>query len=219
MSKTITVKGTGNVSVRPDYVVISMELESKHEIYDKAMGLAADNIALLTDALVNAGFEKEAIKTTNFNVNSDYDGYRDKDGNYKTVFEGYKVSHRLKIEFEFDSSRLSKALSAIGSCLARPELHIAFTVKDTTPIEEEMLRTAAANARRKAEILCDASGKKLGELLMIDYNWGRINIYSDTCYSLGDACMEDCSMMERSIDIEPDDISASDTATFVWEIV
>lgn len=44
MARTITVKGIGKVSAKPDYVVLSMTLESKHKDYDKAMNMAADHI-------------------------------------------------------------------------------------------------------------------------------------------------------------------------------
>ena len=43
MARTITVKGIGKVSAKPDYVVFSMTLESKHKDYDKAMDMAADH--------------------------------------------------------------------------------------------------------------------------------------------------------------------------------
>ena len=41
MARTITVKGIGKASAKPDYVVFSMTLESKHKDYDKAMDMAA----------------------------------------------------------------------------------------------------------------------------------------------------------------------------------
>lgn len=218
MNKTITVKGIGNASARPDYVVISMALESTDKEYSKAMEHAAENITLLTETLVATGFEKEALKTTNFNVRTDYDSIRKKDGSYESVFRGYVVSHNLKIEFDFKADQLSKALSAIGSCTAHPQMSIAFTVKDPTAINEEMLRAATMNARRKAKILCEVSGKKLGDLLSIDYNWGELNIFSNTRYDMAEECMAAPMMMAKSIDFEPDDIDVSDTATFVWEI-
>ena len=33
MARTITVKGTGKASAKPDYVVLSMTLESTHKDY------------------------------------------------------------------------------------------------------------------------------------------------------------------------------------------
>ena len=73
------------------------------------------------------------------------------------------------------------------------------------------------NAKRKAEILCEASGVKLGDLIAIDYNWGELDIYSHTRYD----CCEDAlypMAASKAIDIDPDDIDVSDTATFVWEL-
>lgn len=57
MSKTITVKGIGNISVAPDLVILSMTLFSKDKDYGKAIDKAATNIEILNDALENVGFE------------------------------------------------------------------------------------------------------------------------------------------------------------------
>ena len=80
------------------------------------------------------------------------------------------------------------------------------------------MRSATKNAREKAEILCNASGRKLGDLLSIDYNWGELNVYSDTGYGVERACLMKASPSLQNIDIEPDDIDTRDSATFVWEI-
>ena len=215
MNRTITVKGIGKVSAKPDYVVLSMTLESKHKNYDKAMDMAAEHIQHLNDTLYSIGFEKGSVKTTNFNVRTDYDRVKDHYGNYESVFSGYEVTHNLKLAFDFDMNRLSNALAAIAGCLSHPQLSVAFTIKDATAINEEMLRTATANAKRKAEILCEASGVTMGDLIAIDYNWGELDIYSHTRY---DCCEDSMPLMAKSIDIDPEDIDVSDTATFVWEI-
>ncbi len=219
MSKAITVKGVGKVSASPDFVVLSMVLESQDLIYEKAMDDAAQNIEQLNTALEMVGFEKKSVKTTNFNVRTDYEYKRTRNGDNERVFNGYVVKHNLKVEFDFDSKRLAKTLSVVGSCLAHPQLTISFTVKDPTAIKEEMLRLAVENAKRKAEILCDAAGKQLGDLLSIDYNWGELNIYSDTRYDMEDSCLAaPMTAKFAEIDIEPDDIDVSDSVTFVWEI-
>lgn len=219
MPRTITVKGIGKVSAKPDYVVLSMSLQSKDMDYDRAMVLASQHIQHLTETICAIGFEKSDLKTTRFNVGTDYNNIKDRNGNYHKEFAGYVISHNLKLEFDFNMEKLSQALAAIAGCLSHPELSIAFTVKDTTAINEEMLRSATANAKRKAEILCKASGVELGQLLTIDYNWGELDIFSHTQYGLSDDCLyEAAPSMARSIDIEPDDIDVSDTATFVWEI-
>ena len=140
MARTITVKGIGKASAKPDYVVFSMTLESKHKDYDKAMDMAADHIQQLNETLCGIGFEKDSVKTTNFSVRTDYDRVKDRNGNYQSVFRGYEVTHNLKLAFDFDMGRLSQALSTIAGCLSHPQLSVAFTVKDATAINEEMLR-------------------------------------------------------------------------------
>lgn len=216
MPKTITVKGIGKATEQPDAVVLSMTIESSDSDYDRAMDKAAQGIEQLTAAVMNAGFEKKSLVTSSFNVRADYDNFRD--GNaYKSVFRGYAVTHGFKLTFDLDMQALSRVLTAISESPVNPQLSIYFTVKDTAAVSEEMLRSAAEDARRKAEILCNASGVRLGELISIDYSWGELNVRSDTrcdCFAEGAALK-----MPRAIDIEPQAIETSETAAFVWEIL
>ena len=214
--RTITVKGIGAVSVKPDLIVLRLSMETAEYEYDAAMKAAAEKIDFLNKALEAAGFEKKSAKTADFRVRADYDRLNDGKGNYTSVFMGYKCRHELKIEFDFDTKRLAKALSEISKCIAKPEISIDFTVKDSSAVGGELLKAAAKNAREKAEILCAASGAKLGELLSIDYNRVELHLYSATDYDVEDKCM----MLGAAddMDIEPEEIKARDTATFAWEI-
>ncbi|MDO5142152.1 MAG: SIMPL domain-containing protein [Eubacteriales bacterium] len=216
MNKTITVKGIGRATAKPDQVVLSMVLEAQHQAYDRAMALAAQRIQQLEQTLAAIGFAKDAVKTTDLQVRTQYDRVQAHDGLYQNVFRGYRVTQALKLAFDFDAERLSQALAAIGGCLSHPQLSVAFTVKDSTAIDEALLRSAAVNAKRKAEILCQAAGVTLGELRTIDYDWGELDIYSRTRFD----CAEDVLPLaaSRSIDITPEDIDAHDTVTFVWAI-
>ena len=216
--KTIAVKGVGNVSVKPDYVVLSMSLETRNHDYETAMREAADRIEHINKSLSTIGFEKESVKTTDFNVRTDYESKKDRVGNYYRVFNGYVVNHRLKVSFDFDTKVLSWALGTIASCISEPELSISFTVKEPSAVNEALLKSATINAKKKAEILCEASGAKLGELVNIDYNWGELNIYSRTSYDMEMDCLKAKAATPYSLDIEPDDIDATDTVTFVWQI-
>lgn len=214
--RTITVKGIGAVSVKPDLIVLRLSMVTEEYEYDAAMNAAAEKIDFLNKALEAAGFEKKSAKTADFRVRADYDSLNDGKGNYTSVFMGYKCRHELKIEFDFDTKRLAKALSEISKCIAKPEISIDFTVKDSSAVSGELLKAAAKNAREKAEILCAASGAKLGELLSIDYNWGELHLYSATDYDVEGKCM--MSGAADDMDIEPEEIKARDTATFEWEI-
>lgn len=217
--RTITVKGTGTVSAKPDLIEISFRLEAADNDYDKAMKLASCQLNAVSKAVEQIGFEKGSLRTTDFNVSARRRNVRDRDGNFTSVFDGYACVHSMKLAFDFDSALLSRTLSVISATIADPNLSVRFTVKDPNAISEELLKSAAANAREKAEILCSASGVKLGELMTIDYNWGEVNVYSNTHYDIEEDCMPPmCSPVCFDAGITPDDIKVKDTATFVWEI-
>ena len=218
--RTVTVKGTGNVSARPDYMILSLTIEAAAKTYDRAMTDAAERIEKLQDAAVRCGYEKENLKTTSLDVQTRYENIKDRQGNYKREFAGYACSYRLKLTFDFDSKQLAKVISAIAECGAKPELSIVFTVRNPSAVSEDLLISATENARAKAEILCKASGSTLGQLLNIDYNWGELNVYSKTSYEVED-CIQPLMAMSKcsAPEIEPDDIDVSDTVAFTWEML
>ena len=95
--RTITVKGTGNVSARPDYITLSLNIETLSETYDRAMSEAAERIEKMQGATVRVGYRKEDLKTTSFDVQTRYENVKDRQGNYKREFAGYACTYRLKL--------------------------------------------------------------------------------------------------------------------------
>ena len=213
--KTITVKGIGTVRTKPDYIVILLEITEIASEYINAVNGANERIAKLQKAVQSAGFAKEDLKTRSFDVRTHYENYTE-NGEYKNRFAGYACEYSLKLSFDFDNKRLAQTLTAIANSGADAEQSISFTVKDPQKVSAELLKSAAQNAREKAEILCAASGVTLGELVNISYDWNDVIFRSNS------------SMYERGIasamplaavpDFEPEDINSSDTAAFVWEI-
>lgn len=87
--RTITVKGTGNASARPDYIILSLNIEVLSETYDRAMSEAAVRIEKLQGVAVRVGYRKEDLKTTSFDVQTRYENIKDRQGNYRREFAGY----------------------------------------------------------------------------------------------------------------------------------
>ena len=216
MERLITVKGIGNVNVKPDLIIINMELVSHKYDYEETMKLATDSVSKLEKAIEEAGFNKKELKTTSFNIRTSYKSYYDENKNYKNKFDGYICEQGLKLQFDLDMQVLSKVLTAITKSGVEPRLNIRFSVKDKEKVNEELLINATENARRKAEVLAKASKVNLGKLLTINYNWSEVGIYSKTTYEMENKSL----VMEEAYapNIEPDDIELSDTVTFVWEI-
>ena len=171
---------------------------------------------MLRESIVRAGFKADVLKTVNFNVRSIYEEEEYKDGKstrYRQIFVGFECRHDLKLTFDFDNKKLNKAIDTIASCLSQPKISVAFTIKDIDAFNDEILRSAARDARRKARILCTASKVKLGRLLDINYSWSEINVRHEEIL-----CRECVPAEKTSFDFQPEEIKASDTVEFLWEI-
>lgn len=216
MERTIRITGIGTAKRSPDTIQIPMTVNTKARTYEKAVKEASEIVSLLSEAVQRAGFSRNDLKTTGFSVDSEYSSKRDKNDNYVRVFEGYRCSHSLKIEFGFDIEMLSDVMKTISESGTCPELDIRFFVKDAKAIKAELLETAAIDANVKALALCRASGTQLGKLLSIDYSWSQIDLYSNTDFEVGTGIRALC---ESAPVFVPEDIEAKDSVTFVWEIL
>ena len=221
MERTIRVTGKGNLSVKPDTVRLVMTMEGMKEEYDAALAESAHMTEDLKQMFSDLGFDREDIKTLNFNVSAEYESYQAKDKSWKRRFEGYKYVHRMKIEFPADNKRLGKVLYKLGHSTVRPEFRIEYTVAEPEKCKNELLANAVIDAKAKADVLSKASGVSLGEIVTIDYSWQEIDfvsrpmdkLMSEQCY------MRSCEPDEAyDIDINPDDIDVTDNVTIVWGI-
>lgn len=217
MERTITVRGVGNISAKPDFIVIEMNIRGQSKNYSEALADASSAVEAVCNAAVSAGHSKDALKTINFGVSSEYDSVRNSKGTYQRVFVGYKCSYNTRLSFDFDRDMLERTLNAIAESKAEPELSIRFTVRDGSAVKSALLEAAAENAREKAQILCRASGVELGRLLTVNYDWSEIDLISPTGYAIERASLKRSAAVPDCI--EPEDIKVRDTVAFVWEIV
>ena len=211
----ITVKGIGNASQSPDLIIIKMTLETEDFDYEEVMIKASVSIQAIKNAIVSAGHDAKKLKTTNFNVETKYESYKHYES-WKQKFSGYKIRHNLSLEFDLNMQILSDTLTAISRCNVKPNFNINFSVKNPSAVSEELLKKAVEDASRKAEILVQATGSTLGKVNRIDYNWNDLYLFSDTKFQV----LESPIMNEKiTMDLMPDDIEVSDSATIVWEIL
>lgn len=211
---SVIVRGTGSVSVKPDLIRLVLEMESRSRDCGEAMEKAGKDIEELRDILGGFGFERDALKTSDFNVRTEYESQPDENNIYHNVFKGYCCFHSVKVEFDLDTERLSGILRAVSASGAAPQLNVCFTVKDEEPACEELIRLSASNAKRKAELLCKASGVRLGKLLKISYDRSDMNFVSQARFSMDMNCLR---AEAKAVSITPDDIKLTDCAEFEWE--
>ena len=215
--KTIRVTGKGRLSVRPDTTRITLTLEGTDPGYGEILRRSSQETEQLRDLLTEFGFERTDLKTLNFTVDTEYEGYEE-EGVYKQRFAGYRFRHLLKVEFPSDNGRLGGILSALAGSPVRPEFQLSYTVRDPEAVKNELLGKAVADARAKADVLAQAAGVCLKDLRSLDYSWGEIDLEVRPMDRMFRSEMTASKAAGFAMDIEPEDIEAEDTVTVVWEI-
>lgn len=99
--RTITVTGVGSISAKPDYIMLSLNIDSTDKEYDKALQKANERIHLLQNVAQQNNFDEGSLKTTSFRVTTEYENVKDRSGNYRREFVGYCCSYRLKLAFDY----------------------------------------------------------------------------------------------------------------------
>lgn len=210
--RTIVVKGTGTASAPVDMVVIKTTISALDLEYEDSFLYNAHKTEKFKRALTSIGHDENSIKTSDFSVTKETEQYKE-GKEYKYRFIGYRVSHRITVEFPFTKSLLSKTIKALSKTDVYSNLDFTFTVKDKDKLKKEVLRNAAINAKEKALILAEASGVSLGEVLNIDYNWQEVNIYSRSNF---DFLVNES--IDMNVDINPNDVEVDDVVTIIYSI-
>ena len=220
--RTIRVTGKGKLSLAPDTIRLLMQLNDIDPDYGKVMKDSTEHAESLKEALQTVGFQASDLKTTSFRIHAERESYQDENGNWKERFAGYRAVHALKLSFPRDKDRLGKVLFLVAGHASKPEFQLEYTVADPEKAKNELLASAVADSRIKAEVLAKAAGVELGDILSIDYSWGEIDLVTrpvmlreaSGMYAMAKGAAED----SFDLDIEPDDIQAEDTVTVIWEL-
>ena len=216
--RTIHIKGVGHAAQVPDTVVLTMTLTARNAEYSAAMKIGSQQIEMLREAIGDVGFDSDDLKTTNFDVQAIYEDEEIREGSskrYRQILSGFECRHDLKLTFDFDDDKLNAAVDTIANCLSEPRISVAFTVKDTNSFTDKILADAARDALRKAKIFCAAANVKLGKLISVNYPCEDVDVRREVCFK-NQAVLGVST--DTAFDFRPDDVTATDSADFVWEI-
>jgi len=217
MEKTMRVTGKGKLSVKPDMIRLLLDTTKVCPTYEEALRRSSEQTEELKNCFEKLGFARMNLKTLRFNVDTEYENYRDENNVWKNRFLGYRFTHNMKLEFDADNERLGRVLYRLAQTECCPEFRIHYTVKDTEAAKNKLLAKAVADSKGKAKVLAEAAGVTLGDIVTIDYSWGELEIFSAPVERCMMSAANDAADSYR-MDIEPDDIDVTDKVTVVWEI-
>lgn len=215
--RVVTVTGTGEIKLRPDQTCLSVEVRSNHSTYADAYQVAETNLGELSAIMRDCGLESTLPKTTYFNIahrtRSQYDEYHNYVGEEQI---GYRLEQNIHIDLGMDNQLLTQLIRRIGKQMKDVEISVAFTTSDPRAAQNEMLALAVQDARAKAELMARAAGCKLGRVKTIDYNEQPVHLFAQARKLAAANDMMACTA--ESLDINADDVKATEQVTIVWYI-
>ena len=186
----IWVNGNGKASSAPDIAVVSLGVESVEDTAATARANAASAMRKVTAALTRANVPSADIQTRYFNISPRYQGVEvercdSEDGSdnegaqekaskescymvWENRLIGYSVSNQATVKIRnLDNvgSIIDTVAEAAGN-LVRIN-GISFSIDDPQELQDEARADAVADMQRRAEMLAELSGVKLGRLVYI----------------------------------------------------
>ena len=161
--ETITVGGTGRVTLQPDRYTFTVGVQTQEATVDDAVRENNARISAVVAALKKAGAADADIRTSGFSIYPQQDFQQ---GHPPRIL-GYQVTNNVTVTRKqaTDAGRLLQAAIGAGVNTASS---LTFDVSDPRRGRDEGLRAAFDDARAKAAILATAAGRTLGRAMTIN---------------------------------------------------
>lgn len=160
---TVSVTGTGRVTVEPDTASIALGVTVFEADLAEAQAKATTQMNAIIDTVKDAGIADEDIQTSNYSVNvrQDYD----ENGNPTKVI-GYDINNTVTVIVR-DLDALGTILDSVVQSGANTIYGISFFTWDMTEATAQARVAAVADARAHADQLADAAGLSVGRIVTI----------------------------------------------------
>ncbi len=148
----ITVNGTGETQISADTAVVSLGVSARDRDVLAAQQKVNEAIAEIRKALTEHDVEEECINTDYMNIYAIYD--------YSEGTEqvsAYSANSTLAIKVT-DLENVGMLIDVAFAAGANMLNGISFSAADTEEAQEESLKKAVEEAKKKAEVLAEASG-------------------------------------------------------------
>ena len=164
--RTLTVYGEAVLNIKPDEVVASFQMGSKDIEYERTVYLLGEKSDQLSKTLKKLGYKQDDLKTTQLNVSKNYvysNGVR-KDS-------GYVAIQILQLKFSYEPDALIELVNAVSGSSTDPQLSFSFQLSDEKmlQVKENLIDHAVRDARRKADIIANASATHIIGIKEIKY--------------------------------------------------
>lgn len=185
---TITVSGTGKVTVVPDTAQISLGVQTVDTSTKAAQAENTKTVNAVIAALEKAGVEEKNITTSSLDIyaNYDYSGYGSGE------LTGYTVSTTLTLQ-NLKVSDVGSLIDTATDAGVNQVNGISYSYSDSVTAYDQAMDAALDRAEEKAQKIADKVGKTLGDVKTVEENGSSYDTPLDTASYSGSAA-EDSSM-------------------------
>lgn len=167
---TITVSGSGSAAGAPNIATMEIGVETRNVDVREAFSQNNTTIDSVIAALLEAGVAREDIRTSGLSIYQDRYGYGM--GIPESEMTSTFVVNNLVRVVVRDTAKVGDVMSAAVDAGANNIYGLNFGIEDQTALESDARVQAMANAAVRAEELAKIAGVELGEILVINENWG-----------------------------------------------
>ncbi|MFN3645060.1 MAG: SIMPL domain-containing protein [Gemmobacter sp.] len=157
----ITVTGEGRTETAPDMATVSLGVQTRADTAAAALAENSAQLARVLARLKAAGIAERDLQTSGLGLGPQMDYSRD--GQPPRVV-GYEASNQLTVRVR-DLSRLGAVLDQAVGDGANTLNGLSFGLSDPAAALDAARVQAVAEARRKARMMAEAAGARLGAVL------------------------------------------------------
>ena len=211
LARTITVNGTGTVSVLPDKATITMSIVAQDADLSKAQGRASKVTADVLEMTDRMDIPRDKVSTTGASVRPDYRWNRDTN---EQELRGYIASRHITVEID----ELDKLGEVVEGAVKAGVNQVTPPQLDTSKRKATYrlaLQAAAEDARANAVQLAETLGANLGPVMSI--NAGS-NVQQPPMPFRGANMAMAAESADASQSYNPAELSVDATVTVVFEL-
>jgi uncharacterized protein YggE len=158
----ITASGEATLAVAPDLARLRAGVISEGKTAREASDSNKKTMAAVMAAITSAGIAEKDVQTSRYSIQPIYDQNRPVPGSFK----GFQASNNVTVKIR-DLDKIGEIIDRSVAAGANSMGGVEFLVAEPSKLLDTARADAVADARRKAEILAQAAGAKLGPALTI----------------------------------------------------
>ncbi|MCX5497259.1 SIMPL domain-containing protein [Kaistia dalseonensis] len=158
----LTASGDGSASAAPDIAIVTLGVVAEAANAKDALASNATDMTAVIKAITDAGIATRDIATSGLSVEPVY-SEPSNDAGGRSQITGYRVINQVTVKIRNLASS-GPLLDKVVTAGANRVTGISFEIDKAEALRDAAIKAAIGDARRKAELMAEAAGVKLGPI-------------------------------------------------------